>query len=258
MKIGLLLLDSNPWDTVDAAIKNGFSSVEIVLDNYLDALKLEDIKLLKKLCIKNGVRFAVHAPSVDIKLGSLNSGIRRESLNQLLTTISLVGNYAEYMTIHTGFIPKFKKKGSLEQVINGLKTLVCEAEKDNIEICIENIHENSINELLDYSLLIEPRKIQYTIDIAHIVLYSNFDPIVGLEILYDNVRNIHVSDNDGVNDLHLTLGSGIINYENIINYLVAKCYSNTITIEAINLESAIRSKEYIQNKINMTKNYKCN
>lgn len=248
MKLGVLLLKSSVDQSVDFALDNDFASLEIVLENNLDSLTHADIHDIQRRCTERGVTFAAHAPSSDLRLGSYNLGIRLESIRQISRSIELVAGYANYLTIHSGFFPQYRSMGELERVMQSLNKLLYLAREANLTLCIENIHENSINQMQDYINLSDGETLKITLDLAHISLYGNYRHVSALFVLKPFIKNIHISDNDGKSDLHLAIGSGVLDFKAAFEFLKQQQYSGCITIEALSFEDALRSRDYLVRK----------
>lgn len=251
MKIGLLLLRSDPIETVDFGIKNGFSAIEASLENYVDSISSATIANLSQKCAAAGATFSVHAPSIDLNLSSFNNGIRNESIRQIKKSIEICAGLVEHITIHTNYYPGMRKLGSFERIIVGLNEIADEAENQDVCISIENVHERSIDQLFDYMMLVDNDSFKLTIDIAHSVAYGGFKPQYAIMVLSKYINNIHLSDNDGVNDLHLPLGTGKIYFNNILKQLVHMDYKKGLIIEAKSMQDAITSKNYLEKKLVM-------
>ncbi len=246
MKVGLLLLGGNPIETIECAIEHDFNIVEVALENWVDILTRSQMEEAHDLCVRHGVTLAAHAPSSDLHLGSSNNGIRNESIRQIQKAIQLLDGFADYMTIHTGYIPRFKHIGTLERVIDAIRTLLETTREHSMRLCIENVHENSIDQLLDYIRLVNHDHIKITIDLAHVKLYANYSAFAAIRVLSPYIYNIHLSDTDGNNDLHLPLGAGCLDVKGAITALTQEKYHHGCVIEAFTIEDAIRSRNFLK------------
>ncbi len=247
MEIGVLLLKAKPDEAVKFAIDGGFELVEIALENWVDSLSRAQMKSLYQRCQEHGVVLAAHAPSRDLQLGSLNEGIRKESMRQIQKAIDLSCGFARYLTVHTGYLPRFREIGMLERIVEALRVLLKKAHDCGITLCIENVHENSIDQLLDYIRLVDHDIPKLALDIAHVYTYANFSLSAAFRVLSPYIGTVHISDNDGENDLHLPLGAGSLNLWNAMSTLVSMNYQGSIVVEMINKEDAMRSQSYLIN-----------
>ena len=75
-------------------------------------------KLVRNEAERLGLLISVHAPSGDINLSSSNSGIRRESLSQVLDTIrSAAAVGAMSVTVHPGRLSSMRETSAWTKVI---------------------------------------------------------------------------------------------------------------------------------------------
>ncbi len=244
MRRGLLLLNGEIAQTIEAAARLGYDGIEVSLGNDIDAINAEDFSLWKEACLRKNLYMAAHAPSIDIRLDSANSGIRDESVRQILRSIEIAGRNIEYLTIHTGFVRKFSKMGSLEHLVFALGRIADAAADFDTNICVENVFERSIDEILDYFDLTCRPNLKMTFDIAHSVLFGKFDPLSVGKILFDTVRNIHVSDNNGEHDEHLMIGAGVMPISEVVRQFGELGFDGYVTVEARSeMEAEISLKE---------------
>ena len=64
-----------------------------------------------------------------------------------------------------------------------------------------------------------------------------------IETFGDRIVNVHIHDNNGERDQHLTIGDGNIDYVDVFSKLSS--YQGNFVIEARDLESAIESQDRI-------------
>ena len=65
-----------------------------------------------------------------------------------------------------------------------------------------------------------------------------------IDTFSDRIANVHIHDNMGERDEHLTLGEGSIDFQHVISML--KGYTGNYIIESKNLDSAVRSKKVLE------------
>jgi len=137
------------------------------------------------------------------------------------------------LTIHLYLDPRFVRKEILEYKKSILKEIIREAETRDIILCIENLSENAdhmerfFNEIPGLNL---------TLDLGHGQLLTGKN--TGYDFISkwpDRIHHVHLHDNLGGNshldDLHLPLGQGIIDFKGILGALIEAGYKKTITLE---------------------------
>ncbi len=114
-----------------------------------------------------------------------------------------------------------------------LSSVVTHAKKFDVILCLENLScghdsfERFFNTIPGLKM---------TMDIGHAQLLTKKNTCFGfMEHLFEKIANIHVHDNLGgskvSDDLHLPLGEGIVDFQNIFLTLKKKGYQSTMTME---------------------------
>ncbi|MFB9238162.1 sugar phosphate isomerase/epimerase family protein [Plantactinospora siamensis] len=246
LRYGLLVVEGTVSDAIRVAGDHDFHGVELAIRDSVEDLTDRALQEWQRMCADRGLHLAAHAPSIDLKLDSLNPGIRRESIDQITRCIRRLGPAIEYLTIHTGHVRRFSKLGSLERVTAALIDLATLAAETSLTICVENVFEGSIDELLDYVELANQPNLKLTFDVSHAVAYGGFDPLAALDVLEDVIVNVHLSDNDGTgNDQHLPLGLGVVPVQQVIDRLTSSGFPGFVTVEAVNVQQAGVSADYL-------------
>lgn len=133
----------------------------------------------------------------------------------------------KYVTIHANWPPAmFSTKEGIKFQVETLRKMVAEAKKYNICLMYELI-DTWQDDLKSVHL-----------DIGHANLFEK-RPEQFIEKFHNKLKHVHLHDNDGEKDLHLPLGTGSINWENLIKIL-KKYYNGTITLEIFS-----RDKDYV-------------
>ncbi len=81
-------------------------------------------------------------------------------------------------------------------------------------------------------------KLLLNLDIGHVNLFGK-NPVRFIKKFHKKIVHVHLHDNNGVADLHLPIGCGIINWKEVIRELKAY-YDGTITLEVFS-----RDREYV-------------
>lgn len=196
------------------------------------------------------LKFQVHLPMSDINIGSMNPTVREAAVKEIIYAMNAGHRLGiRHFTVHPGFLSPvvFKKPEKVkEMTLLSLKEIDREANDLGITVAVENMPDFSIavfktaDEMLE---LVEGIGLSICWDVGH----SNASGIPGcidgfLEIR-DRITNIHLHDNDGSGDQHLTLGEGKIDFPRIIKELDS---DRVYVIEAVSIESAVESTAYLK------------
>lgn len=236
MKLGFttlaLFMEPND-DIIKLAKKHDFEMIEILGE---EPFYMKDNGEFKDC----GLDIRIHAATVDINIASINSGIRNESVRQMI----FCGEYAEKIgaktiTVHPGKIgrnePRLRKM-AMEMAIESVGKIIDET---NVEVSVENMPvrqsflANKVEELEEIQT---ETGCSLTIDTGHGNTCDNLEEMLGLK----NISYCHLNDNDGVKDQHITLGEGTLDLN-----LLKKIDKGIIELN--NFDNILKSKKVIDN-----------
>jgi sugar phosphate isomerase/epimerase len=216
----------------------GVKHVEIA-DEGLHTLNQRRVRSLKESAEANNLDLIVHAPWAGINIAVPSPALRRAVLRRLEKSI----RYAKQLDcrlwlFHPG------SKTALSHIYPGkdwqlnlksVRTLLRVARREEVEVAIENIPEpypNLMKSTADFQRFYEELDddIGMVLDVAHANVNDQIQDF--MKQFHDMIVHMHVSDNDGVNDLHLGIGYGSINWENVANIVKEAEYDNRIVLES--------------------------
>jgi sugar phosphate isomerase/epimerase len=203
-------------------------------DEGLHALNQRRVRILEETAKANNLDFVVHAPWAGINIAVPSLALRRVVLKRLEKSIS----YAKQLDcrlwlFHPG------SKTALSHIYPGkdwqlnlksVRTLLKVARREGVEVAIENIPEpypNLMKSRGDFQRFYEELddNIGMVLDVAHANLNGQIQDFI--KHIGKRIVHMHVSDNDGINDLHLGIGYGSIDWENLETE-----YNNLIVLES--------------------------
>jgi len=225
---------------LDFASRLHVKHVELKMDSpsFLSALhKVNKISAIKNTLTSYNFRLFLHAPTIDINLASLNPHIGRASEKLTLKALYFADKVdAELMVSHVGRLSKDYPQSfidkSLKNAVVRLKRLVKASKDLEITFTIENDHRTADYVLAGYPeqvlSLIRKLDCKLTFDIGHANTLGEVESF--FDMLSMDIVNIHLHDNNGINDEHLPLGKGKMNAAKILEKLRASGCS-TVTLE---------------------------
>jgi sugar phosphate isomerase/epimerase len=227
-----------PFDRAIEAVAKDFQAWEIVAEGMH---RLPDIeRSFIDISSSYDMEYSVHAPLSDINIGSLNPAMREMSLNEVLLAIGCCGRMGiDLITIHPGFISPL---GQLDRpsVIRETRRSIREIDKAAIEngvvAALENMPRMPIStctEPVELLSLVEGTSLGVCFDIGHAHTNGNIDDFVKFRSRF---ANVHIHDNDGTSDQHLTIGEGKIDFEHVLSAMSG--YERRYVIEARRIEGA--------------------
>ncbi len=193
--------------------------------------------------------YSIHAPISDINLASLNERIREDSILEILTTAESAANLnIETITIHPGLtsmaVPYMEEK-AVEKAKKSLSSIDRISAEYGVRIAVENMPSfpfmlgHTAEEMKD---LIGNTNLGFCLDIGHANTTDQIDELI--KEFKDRLINVHIHDNNGEMDEHLTLGEGNIDFKKVLDSL--KGYQGNYIIESKSYPSAVDSQDYLR------------
>ena len=236
MKLGfttlaLFMEDNNK--IINLAKQHGFEMIEILGESPF----YEKDKGEFKDC---GIDMRIHAATVDINIASLNTGIRAESVRQMIEC----GHYAEKInantiTVHPGIIGRNEphlRKWALEIAVESIGEII---DNTNVEVSVENmpVHGKFLGNMVEeIEMIQEETGCSLTIDTGHGNTCGNLEEMLSLK----NISYCHLNDNDGVKDQHIAISDGTLDL-NLLKKI------DTAIIELNDFDNILKSKKVIEN-----------
>lgn len=240
MKVGFTTLSMFMDDNVEIikkAHKYAFDMIEILGESPF-------FKKKNTMAFKDcGLEVSIYAPTVDIKIASLNEGIRAESVRQMKECIDYAESInAHAITLHAGKIGRNNpplRKAALEFACESISELVDYS--DNVIISVENMPVRQAflgNKIEELEMFKSECDCNITIDVGHGNTTRNNEELLDLK----DITYCHLNDNDGVKDQHIPLGDGTLDLE-----LLKKVKKGIIELN--NFDNILKSKKVIENII---------
>lgn len=252
MKLGISALGYNLEEAISICKKNkALNHIEIGIDN-LD--ECETILKYKHVFEKNNLSIGIHLP---MELNSCdNVKFIRDSWIKFVEEIdnNLSELKIDYYNMHLGYCISNrytnKKEKYLDNTIDFLKSLSLKIDK---YIYIENVYSHSGdiinigNSVYEFDYIFNSigniNNIGFCYDSGHdLINKGNY-----IKNLSNYIKLIHLSDNDGIDDIHLGLNKGILAYNDIKE--IINLESKYIILE-VNYEDINSSLDIIKNIIN--------
>lgn len=179
-----------------------------------------------------GISYLCHGP----REGDPNDmrSLEKEYLPKTLEVLPLMTQLEmSLLTLHLWFDRRFVKEEVIHFKIGLLKRIIDEATDRGIVICLENLSERASHFSTPFNAL---PLLSMTLDLGHAQLLTAVNRSYGfIEQYPERIRHIHLHDNRGgdsyLDDIHLTPGEGIVDFEKIMKKLKDIEYDQTITLE---------------------------
>ena len=195
----------------------------------------------------------LHCPISDVNLGSLNNPQWEMALKIQEETLAAAARLGiERVTIHPGNHTPLSRGhyGKVhEQTRKALRRLDTVCLELGIAAHLENMafgwafETVSVDQLLD---LTQGTEFSYCLDVGHAFISKRLDEFVGFA---NRLGNVHIHDNQGVMDDHLTLGQGKVPWRESVRALLAGGYRGTFVIESRDYLSGRESQALLQEEL---------
>jgi len=240
-------------ECLNFAEENSINIVEIVVDPqniFTDTRRQGFIDLLNSYSMKK----QIHGPFIDVNLCSHNDLISKASTEAYIETAKLCREFnVDLMTVHPGlanFLLESIRDYNRIQLARAINVLLDFTNKLNLTICLENMPKNThimldqdnIEEILTS---IARTDLFLTYDTSHFYT-NNGDVNLLWERYHKIIRNVHLVENFTTDsDTHPNLGSGKVNFKEILDIINNFGYKGALVIELSSNKNLQESIDYI-------------
>ena len=239
------------------ADREGWLSLALEHDLYFEVLELTALPFLNgtgpieecKSWYKNSGRVSsLHGCFIDINPASADKAVKALSRDRCRASCDLARELgAARVIFHSSCFP-FLRGAYLDNWAKECAEFYSELAEDfSLEICIENSYDldpQPIRTLMDR---ISDRRVGVCLDVGH-ANYSREPLEHWISELGDRISYIHLSDNAGQFDDHLTLGEGNVRLDLVFRYLKEREGVIPVTLEMGSVESASASLRFMYDR----------
>lgn len=253
MIIGISALLFNIEEALDLCEKiKDIKHIEIGIDNLDECTKLykykDRIESLK-------LSISIHLP-MELNTCENIEYIRKSWIN-FTKNISndLKAFDIKYFNLHLGYVISNRLNKNKEKYLNNsIEFLKGLCEEINSEITIENVYSkdgdfsNVGNTVYDFEYIlknINNNNIGFCYDTGHYLI--NKDNYI--DLLKDKTKVIHLSDNDGIEDIHIGIGRGILSKKHIREVLQIKAKYMILEINYEHVKETINKLNAIKGEV---------
>ena len=205
---------------------------------------------VRELLETTDMGLSIHGPYSNINLAAFDRGTRKYAINVFL---DIIGTCADLgigpVTVHPGVIGPIQRWDPPRvnrYTREGLEILAAEAADNSMLIALENMprmNATTCQTAGEMEKMMDGLDIGMCFDIGHAHTTGQMSELMALK---DRFINVHVHDNLGDRDAHLSLGNGAVDLS-VLRELGD--YGGNFIIEAktTNIEEALASKQYLEN-----------
>jgi len=243
-------------DEIHTFAELGFDYLELAMDqpeaHYSNISA--NLATITKALQDHGMGIICHMPTF-VSSADLTESIRKASVTEMKRSFSVAADLgAEKVVLHPPMISgmgAYVPDRARAYTFEFLSEMVELSETLRLTICLENMmpRNNFGVEPAEFDTIFRQfPSLQLTFDTGHANLGANgkvrFQELV--KQFGDRIGHVHLSDNRGVYDDHLPLGSGNIDFKRLADDLKSLKYKGTVTFEVFDDDRQMlaRSKEY--------------
>ena len=210
-------------------------------------------KVFSKVLPSHSFEPQLHAPISDNNIGSLNPRAWELAVATHEETFAAAARLGiERVTLHPGNHSPLSRGhyGKLHELTRqALRRLDTVALELGVTLCLENMalgwafETVSMDQLLD---LTQGTEISYCLDVGHAHISKRLPEFSSYA---ERLTNVHLHDNKGVMDDHLTLGEGEVPWKETVRTLVNGGYRGTFVIESRDFASGRASQALLSGEL---------
>ena len=231
-------------DDIGFVAEAGFGFAEI--DWKEPALLRTQLARLASLRSKHGIAYLAHGPREGNPFDVERlEGVLGPAVCQLLDLAPTLG--LTLYTQHLWLDPRFVNAQVIARKLDLLETWAERAAHVGVTFCIENLSEHADHFAPAFARI---PGLYMTLDLGHAEILSQTNASFDFIARYpERIRHVHLHDNNGgnkvVDDLHLPIGEGSIDFAGILRSLWATGYDRGLCLE-IGLAHLERSRAAIR------------
>jgi len=215
-----------------------------------------------------GIGLSMHTSFVGLNIASLDRAKRNESLKQVEESILAAAEMGvELATVHSGSLPavdytRMNWEKSKAVNIESLSSLLVFASEYGISLCLENgnaykkaqlkhaLHPGGMKEIAD----LVDGQLNYTVDFGHGLYMGNDPSFLVSELGTEKVKLAHLHSNNGLEDSHSPLNSGVLELDKLLLRYVREGWAMPLSIEMKNEADLCDSIDFVRKTISMLEN----
>lgn len=225
---------------------------EIGLDAAaLERYSLSDFTDIAKELQKQNLTITLHAPFVDLAPGSTDPSVRALARHRFEQVLELVPYFKPKTVVcHSGYEKKrhgYFKEAWIENSLKIWCWLGPKVREEGALLMLENVYEPGPEDLRIFFENLGNQDLGFCFDIGHQAVFSETSVENWLKQLGTHLEQVHLHDNLGEHDDHMTLGKGHFDFPKFFQILKSlKKNSPVITLEVHDIKGVWPSFEYLE------------
>lgn len=228
-------------DEIERIAAMKFDYIELTMDPplaHFTDIRRQKNDILASLQDKS-LGLICHLPTF-VNVADLTESLRKASAAEILSSIETAAElHAEKLVLHPGIplgLGVYVQETVKQYALSYLPEIIDAARRFSMTLCIENMPApcKLFTTPDDFAPIMEQYpELSMTLDTGHANTLKNRKRSVGLfaKEMGERIGHLHVSDNKGEKDEHLSLGDGNANLKKTVTALKRIGYDDTATLE---------------------------
>ncbi len=235
---------------LDKFLEHGLNP-EIGLDGEaLDSMKISHAENLARQFHQEGRTITLHGPFTDLSAGSMDPEIQQVTRKRYDQLASLVPVFKPKCVVcHAGYDRKRywpMVDVWLEKSLEIWNPLAESLKREGTRLMLENVYEKTPSEILPLIEKLKAHDVGFCLDVGHQAAFGSLSLTQWVQTMSSRIQQLHLHNNDGKQDDHRALCSGIINIQELLKQLHSlKIHPIAVTLEPHREEDLEPSLEYL-------------
>ena len=239
MKVGMMNDPAvDPVAEARWAAENDFDFIDLTLEGPAARVETLDRAAMASVLRETGLGIVGHTAWY-LPFGSPVPEVRAGAVAAVEATFEALAELgSQYVNVHVDKgINAFAYDDTLRWNAESFATLAARAQGYGLTVIVENV-VNNFNTAKAFRVLLGGHPgLRFHLDIAHANVKGE-KTVDFLKAHSDKLVHVHISDNKRVNDDHLPIGVGTIDWPEQLRLLAASGYDGTITLEVFTADRA--------------------
>ncbi len=243
-----------PFPLLMGKYRDRFRQMRLNPEIYFDADTLDKSSFsafeeAANLVNSYGGETTFHAPFIDLPCGSPDRLVRDAVRKRFETLFQLVPLFSpKSIVCHAGYDWKryhFMRERWIEESIRTWTWAAEILDREDVQLSIENVYEHGPGEIRFLFEQIEAENVGLCLDVGHQSAFSKTSLKEWLDGVGIYIKQLHLHDNDGSTDAHLSPGKGTIPFQTLFQYLEDNQIEPIITLEPHDEADLIPGLQYV-------------
>lgn len=203
-----------------------------------------------------GLTASVHAPFYNLGLASRDDHIAEYTYQTHAASIEVARALGSPLAVfHTGFLPQYPhtmREKWLAKFTGKLSSLLEVAAENGVILAMENTYEPDTTLFHEIFERVQHPYLGMCLDTGHATCFSKAPATEWSHVFAEQIVHVHLSDNDGNEDLHWSLGKGAVDFRGLLLPLLERGARQSVTFE-VALADAGASRDYLNKLLEMAK-----